>query len=382
MIVRTLHKGDVVFKEGSKGECLYRIIDGGAAVYVSFNGTDDAAASGAENAAGAGVDSTVGAKAGGAAGAGKNAASGLERDGQKLLTVLKSGAVFGEMSLLEGWPRSATVVITEDETRLVEINRLELNQFFLEDPYQIRLLMENLSHRLRALTEDYSEACRVIRQMQETRPGASGRTKDFFAKLGRFLGIYKKTKAYEGALGANEVQLPSCEAHKQRVNGKYFGRGEVIFRQGDEGNCMYCVEEGSVGIFTDYGTDHVKQLVVLQEGKFFGEMGMVEQLPRSATAVAMEDNTRLSVITERDMEMLFMIDPDMLLRCLRHMSSRVRIMTDEYLNACRTLAHMKEAEENQAELSAQEKEEIKRYINIAMAQTPLYCNMSYQTYLC
>ena len=64
-----------------------------------------------------------------------------------------------------------------------------------------------------------------------------------------------------------------------------YKKKKVIFNEGDESDCMYGVTEGSVGIYSDYGTSKEKQLVTLQCGDYFGEMGMIERLPLTEDSV-------------------------------------------------------------------------------------------------
>ena len=78
---------------------------------------------------------------------------------------------------------------------------------------------------------------------------------------------------------------------------KTFKKGEVIFKQGDLSDCMYDILWGKVGIYANYGTPEEKLLTTLETERFFGEMGMIEGRLRSATAVALEKDTRLRVIT-------------------------------------------------------------------------------------
>jgi len=59
--------------------------------------------------------------------------------------------------------------------------------------------------------------------------------------------------------------------------------GEVIFYQGDSGVGMYIIEKGTVAIILE-PTEQV--LAELHEGEFFGEMALLNESPRSATAIA------------------------------------------------------------------------------------------------
>lgn len=124
---------------------------------------------------------------------------------------------------------------------------------------------------------------------------------------------------------------------------KVYAKYEIIFRQGDEASCMYEVLSGSVGIFANYGADNEKLLTTLTVGKTFGEMGLIDNLPRSATAVAMEENVRLQTITANSFAEYFQNNPGKVLSVMKHMSGRIRGLTHDYLDACRAVAESEEA---------------------------------------
>ncbi len=75
------------------------------------------------------------------------------------------------------------------------------------------------------------------------------------------------------------------EANLFSKYGQTLDEGKVIFREGEAGDQMYIIQEGSVRITKAMGkTEHV--LAVLGKGEFFGEMAIVSNTPRSATATA------------------------------------------------------------------------------------------------
>ena len=69
---------------------------------------------------------------------------------------------------------------------------------------------------------------------------------------------------------------------------KYQNR-EVIFAENDYQNWMYSICEGKVEIYFGYGTSNAKKLATLFAGQYFGEIGMLGLMPRTATAVAAAD---------------------------------------------------------------------------------------------
>ena len=58
----------------------------------------------------------------------------------------------------------------------------------------------------------------------------------------------------------------------------------MIFQEGSTGSSMYELKSGSIGIYAAYGTANEKKLTELEAGRIFGEMGVIDVMPRSATA--------------------------------------------------------------------------------------------------
>ena len=142
------------------------------------------------------------------------------------------------------------------------------------------------------------------------------------------------------------------------MNTLVFKKGDVIFRQGDYSEVMYDIAKGKVGVFADYETETVQQLAELKAGDFLGEMGMIEVYPRSATAVALEDDTTLTEIGEDDLDEFFKDKPEKLLQIMKQMSARLRVVNQKYLNACRVAFENANAEAANAEKGEELKKEM------------------------
>ena len=142
------------------------------------------------------------------------------------------------------------------------------------------------------------------------------------------------------------------------MNTLVFKKGDVIFRQGDYSEVMYDITKGKVGVFADYETETVQQLAERKAGDFLGEMGMIEVYPRSATAVALEDDTTLTEIGEDDLNEFFKDKPEKLLQIMKQMSARLRVVNQKYLNACRVAFENANAEAANAEKSEELKKEM------------------------
>ncbi len=74
-------------------------------------------------------------------------------------------------------------------------------------------------------------------------------------------------------------------------------QGTVIFRQGDEGNLFYIIQEGKIHL--ERFENSLKTLdIILTPGNFFGEMALVRNIPRTATAEALTDALLFSLDKE------------------------------------------------------------------------------------
>lgn len=120
-------------------------------------------------------------------------------------------------------------------------------------------------------------------------------------------------------------------------NTKLYQCGTVICREGEPGDCMYEIETGKVGVYHDYGGPNEKLIAELFGGKVFGEMGLVDHAPRSATVVAADENTVITTITEEDFFEYYRENPTKVLDIIQQMCHRLRETTKNYIEACHTV---------------------------------------------
>ena len=107
-----------------------------------------------------------------------------------------------------------------------------------------------------------------------------------------------------------------------------FNCNDVIFKQGDFAETMYDVVSGKVGVYADFQTDKEQLLACFGPGETFGEMGMLEVYPRSATAVALEDGTVIAEIAEPELTEYFQNAPEHMITYLTLNMSWVYAMVD------------------------------------------------------
>lgn len=121
------------------------------------------------------------------------------------------------------------------------------------------------------------------------------------------------------------------------MNSKEFKSGQTIFKQGDLELCMYDIQRGRVGIYSAYGTSEEKLIAELSVGDIVGERGLLERVPRSATAVALEDDTVLLEVREDNLKDYFLKEPEKILMLMRNLSARLRKINDKLEGVCRKI---------------------------------------------
>src|ERR1700687_2123849 len=99
-----------------------------------------------------------------------------------------------------------------------------------------------------------------------------------------------------------------------------FGAQQIIFTEGDPGECMYVVKQGEVNVL-------VRNIIVetIGEGGILGEMALIDKAPRSASAIAKTD-CQLVRITEERFKFLVQQTPYFALEVMRVMAGRLRNM--------------------------------------------------------
>ena len=239
-------KGSVVFRQGDHGDTMYIIQSGGVEV------------------------------------------SQLQDSREMVLALLERGDFFGEMALIDERPRSATVK-TIQPTRLLPLTRGSLLKRMRQDPGVAFHLLRALSHRieqatnhLRKLVESDESLRLALENRQEAaltnESQAPTRDDEIFSPP------EDDPHPEDQIIQIEDLSL----ANQDKTS---FEANQTIFSQGETGKTLYIIAEGSVEIFQESISGKCV-LARLGPKDIFGEIALLTDLPRTATAVTLEP-TRL-----------------------------------------------------------------------------------------
>lgn len=209
--------------------------------------------------------------------------------GKKMIDIVKAGEIFGEMAAITLRPRSAGAM-ARTPCRVISLDAKQFQDAVKRTPEFALMLMSIMINRLR-LTD-------AMLRMTKSLPDLSGRREVFDKKL---------LDELAGALRSRPAQT--------------YPANTVITREGEGGVFMYVVMQGQVAI-------SIESTVVerLGPGGVFGEMALVDQSPRAATAVA-ESSCVLVAINRNDFLGLVKSKPAFAVTLLKAIAERLRLMT-------------------------------------------------------
>src|SRR6266480_6479950 len=129
---------------------------------------------------------------------------------------------------------------------------------------------------------------------------------------------YFKQVSFFADLPEDEIQVLSS-ATKRRT----FRAGEVIFHRDDPGQVLYMIKEGKVKICNISPDGQEVSLAVLCKGEYFGEFALLDGLPRSADAVALE-KVECYTLQRSDFHNAILKNPKIAIQIIEVLTRRLR----------------------------------------------------------
>ena len=291
-IEKTFVSGEVIIKEGDSGNTFFQLLEGKLGVYKNYGKSDEVQ-----------------------------------------VAILEAGQYFGEMAVIENYPRSSTVVAEED-SKVVEIAAEELNEYFTQNPDKILSIMEVFGQRIKRMTEDANEAKKALDDAR--RSNSKDKYLGFFAQMAQ-QSIYLTSKNFRLERPSAEALREASMAVSGTSEGETYSFGTIIFKEGDAGKCLYILKNGKVGIYSKYGAVDELKLQEIEAIACFGEMEMLTGEARDTTAVAEVGDTKVEIIRAEDLPGLFQTAPAKIDMILKSLSYRLRCITYDYFKACQEI---------------------------------------------
>jgi len=129
--------------------------------------------------------------------------------------------------------------------------------------------------------------------------------------------IMKNIPLFSG-LGDAELGVLFRYAVKKTVS-----RNSLLFTQGGPGDALYVIQRGKVKVVLSDVDGKEVILSVLGPGDFFGEMALIDDEPRSASVMTME-NSEFYIISKDDFRACVATQPELATNLMRHLSRRLR----------------------------------------------------------
>jgi CRP/FNR family transcriptional regulator, cyclic AMP receptor protein len=120
----------------------------------------------------------------------------------------------------------------------------------------------------------------------------------------------------------SDLEPRELEAVAQVAVPRRWERGQIIFREGDEGDTCYLLRSGAVVLTREHQDGRMVALAELRAGSMFGELAMFRGETRSATAEAVEAASAVALLA-RDMQRLIRRHPEISLKLLAALAERV-----------------------------------------------------------
>lgn len=121
----------------------------------------------------------------------------------------------------------------------------------------------------------------------------------------------------------SEVYTEDLEAIAEVMEEDHFQAGDIVFRKDDPADRMYIVVDGRVGVTLSSHPRDAEFVMEAGPGECFGEMSLLDGLPRSASVIVLEDTDMLTV-EKAKLHNILLQHPAIAIGMLAHLSHLVR----------------------------------------------------------
>jgi len=251
------------------------------------------------------------------------------------------GDIIAAVSVLAGYSFIETAVAVTDVTT-VAVEKTQYSSLIrVKTPIAVKIIQQ-FSQRLRTLNEVLSRL--AVNAAAVSEPAHLFDVGEYYAKQKKYnqaLYAYQRYIAYcphasnIEALKKKAAELfPKVKVIKpvyppNKMDRTYPGNS-LLFAEGEMGNELYIIQEGSVKINKIVNNQEVV-LAVLRKGDIFGEMALLENKPRTASAEIVED-CKVLAVNRANFAELIKNSPELVARLTTLMAERIWLMYRQLAN--------------------------------------------------
>jgi len=107
---------------------------------------------------------------------------------------------------------------------------------------------------------------------------------------------------------------------------QYMKKGQIVFHEGSHSDFAFSIQDGQVEVSRKRKDGNIEIVDILGRNDIFGELGMIDGGPRSATVTALE-NSKVTMISREDLNAMTRKDPKAWFPIMKAMTSRLRRST-------------------------------------------------------
>lgn len=104
---------------------------------------------------------------------------------------------------------------------------------------------------------------------------------------------------------------------------QYMKKGQIVFHEGSRSDFAFIIENGQVEVSRKRRDGNIEVIDILGRNDIFGEIGMIDGGPRSATVTALE-NSKVTMISRDDLNIMSRKDPNAWFPIIKALSARLR----------------------------------------------------------
>ncbi|MDC7219670.1 MAG: cyclic nucleotide-binding domain-containing protein [Spirochaetales bacterium] len=271
----------------------------------------------------------------------------LQRDfsvseGESEHVVIKPGDLFGVVSALaEHFHIESAVAVTDCE--IIAIKASEYTTIIQKKSDVALKIINGFSERLRDLDEALTRI--TFKKTAEIDKYHLINVADYYAKQNKYNQAYYAYYRYlktcpegEGVGHAKEA-MAKIKPYQKAVHletkqddfVRVYPDNTMIFSEGEEGSELFIIQTGSVKI-TKIVNDNEVLLATLKPGDIFGEMALLNNEPRSASAIAGGD-TKMMTVNKRNFVKMVQQEPKMTTRLTTLLAERIWALYKQLANA-------------------------------------------------